>query len=172
MPEIALADDVVFSGESLEKIIDGLKTSGVTVKEVLSAVCVKDTFERFKDCGLEIKTGFLIDNVVDQVCERDFYFGVPQSGMATVNSDGQILKSPYFSPFGSPIERASIPIECEKDFSIGCVDRSIELWRDIELESNKKIFVGELPEKIYNTSEEDLILNTLESARSVLEMEE
>lgn len=46
--------------------------------------------------------------------------------------DGKILKSPYFKPFGKPIERASITEKYEKFFSNGCLLRSMYLWKCIE----------------------------------------
>ena len=38
------------------------------------------------------------ENVIDQVCERDFYFGIAQSGISILKN-GKVLKSPYFKPY-------------------------------------------------------------------------
>ena len=169
VPEVALADDVIFSGESLIKIIDMLNGRGVRVKEVLSAICVEDTLEKFKSQGIDIKTGILLKENVDQVCERDFYFGIAQSGMTTMNKFNQVVKTPYFSPFGNPEERASIPSEAVTFFSQGCIDRSIDLWKEMETASGKEILTSDLPEKINNAQEGVRVVDALENARVSLE---
>ena len=67
---------------------------------------------------LGIKCDYLLGkDVIDQICERDFYFGIAQSGISIKNSNGLVFKAPYFKPYGNPIERASIPSEYEKYFS-------------------------------------------------------
>ena len=47
-------------------------------------------------------------DIIDQICERDFYFGIAGSGIS-IKINEEIVKAPYFLPFGNPVERASIP---------------------------------------------------------------
>ena len=56
------------------------------------------------------------DDVIDQICERDFYFGIAGSGIM-INTNNGLYKAPYFKPYGNPYERASIPVESEQYFS-------------------------------------------------------
>ena len=72
-----------------------------------------------------------------------------------------LYKAPYFKPYGNPYERASIPIEYEKYFSKGCLERSIYLWEEIDRLKKEKSKILELPEKIINTSENKEIVKTL-----------
>ena len=98
--------------------------------------------------------------IIDQICERDFYFGIAGSGISILKNN-EVLKAPYFYPFGNPIERASIPQEYAQYFSNSCLIRSIALWKEIERLSKRTITMKELPESIQNTSLNDEVVKTL-----------
>lgn len=98
--------------------------------------------------------------VIDQICERDFYFGIAGSGIS-VKTGTEIVKAPYFLPFGNPVDRASIPKEYATYFSNSCINRSILLWQEIEKLSKKEILIKDLPEQIQNTQQEETIIKTL-----------
>ncbi len=100
------------------------------------------------------------DNVIDQICERDFYFGIAGSGIMIETNDGY-LKAPYFKPYGNPNERASIPLEYVDYFSKSCLERSIYLWKEIDRLGRAKTKIKELPEKIINTNSNDEVVKTL-----------
>ena len=100
------------------------------------------------------------DKVIDQICERDFYFGIPQSGIS-VKEGNIVYKAPYFEPFGDPVERASIPKRYKDYFSKGCLIRSLALWKKIEELSNKNIKISDLPENIINTNNNDRVVKVL-----------
>lgn len=161
--EIILADDVVFSGNVLKTIIDKFNNNGISVIGITSSVATKESFEYFnKNLVLGLKTGFLLEKkVIDQICERDFYYGIAQSGISVLENN-KVLKAPYFIPFGNPYERASIPKEKELDFSLSCIKRSKILWEEIYKLSNKEIYNYDLPEKITFSDDKDIVLETLE----------
>ena len=156
---VVLIDDVVFSGNVLKEIIKSFYENGIRVVGIRCAISTSQSYDFFNQ---KLKCGCLLgENVIDQICERDFYFGIAQSGISILR-DGKILKSPYFKPFGNPVQRASIPREFEILFSNGCLARSMFLWKFIEENSKKKVFIRDLPEKIVNTSENDRVLKVLE----------
>lgn len=160
--KIVLADDVVFTGSALRKIISKFKKYDVEVVGVISSICIEESYNYFND-NLKggLKTNYILENgVIDQVCERDFYFGIAGSGIL-VNTDGCFSKAPYFKPFGSPYERASIPLEYEDYFSEGCIERSIYLWENIDKKKNKETLISELPERIVNTNKNESVVKTL-----------
>ena len=99
-------------------------------------------------------------DIIDQICERDFYFGIAGSGIS-IKINEEIVKAPYFLPFGNPVERASIPQDYAKYFSNSCIQRSIALWKEIEKLSNRTILIKNLPEKINNTNTNEEIIKTL-----------
>ena len=160
--KIILADDVVFSGSVLRSIISLFKENKIEVIGISTAIARKDSYDYFNSTlKLGIKCGFLMEkDVIDQICERDFYFGIAGSGIS-VNTGTQIVKAPYFLPFGNPVDRASIPKEYETYFSNSCINRSILLWQEIEKLSKRKILIKDLPEKIQNTQQEDEVIKTL-----------
>lgn len=160
--QIILVDDVVFSGSVLSSDIELFKNNGISVIGIRSAVSTTNAFKKFNsELGLGLKCKYLLgEDVIDQICERDFYFGVPQSGISILE-DGVIYKAPYFKPFGNPVERASIPKEYEVDFSKGCLKRSIWLWEEIEKLSGKKFYISDLPEVISNTSSDGQVIKVL-----------
>lgn len=160
--QIILVDDVVFSGSVLSSVIELFKNNGISVIGIRSAVATTNSFKRFNnELGLGLKCKYLLgEEVIDQICERDFYFGIPQSGISILE-DGIIYKAPYFRPFGNPVERASIPKEYEDYFSKGCLKRSIWLWNEIERLSDKSFYISDLPEVIFNTSSDEKIVKVL-----------
>lgn len=164
--KIFLVDDVVFSGSVLRTISLLFKSNGIDVVGIKSAITTKSSYDYFNDNLLYgLSAGYLMDDdVIDQICERDFYFGIAQSGISTMKN-GSVYKSPYFKPFGNPVERASIPNDYEKMFSNGCIDRSIALWEKIDELSGKTIMISDLPEKIDLTESNDSVVKTLKRGR-------
>lgn len=160
--QIILSDDVVFSGSVLSTIINLFKENGIIVLGIRSAICTTSSFIRFNsELPLGLRCKYLLgEDVIDQICERDFYFGIPQSGISILE-DGIIYKAPYFKPFGNPVERASVPVEYEDDFSKGCLKRSILLWKELERLSGKSFYISDLPEVILNTNSDDEIVKVL-----------
>ena len=165
--QIVLADDVVFSGSVLKTITQKFKENGIEVIGVRTPISTIEAYEYFNstmqlglNCGYLLGTGF-----IDQICERDFYFGVAQSGISVKAGEGQIYKAPYFKPFGNPIERASIPSEYEETFSDGCISRSLSLWSEIEKLSAKTILMRDLPERINLTNDNEQVVKVLKRGR-------
>lgn len=167
--KIILADDVVFSGSVLRNIINRFNKLGIEVVGVICSICTNESYKYFNDnLKYGIRSNYLLDDcVIDQICERDFYFGIAGSGIM-VNKEEGLFKAPYFKPFGSPYERASIPLQYERDFSIGCLDRSVYLWQEIEKLKQAKILMRELPEAIINTNEDDEVVKKLIKERDNL----
>lgn len=160
--EIILADDVVFTGTVLRSIIKKFSNFGIKVIGVRSCISSYEGNEYFNSrLPLGLKCGILMSkDVIDQICERDFYFGIAGSGIS-VKKANTIYKAPYFRPFGDPVARASIPPEYESFFSNSCLYRSILLWEEIEKLSNRSILIKELPERINNTEANETIIKTL-----------
>ncbi len=160
--EIVLADDVIFTGTVLRTLKDLFQQNGIQVIGIRGSISMEESYQSFnRDLPLGLKCGYVLESgVIDQICERDFYFGIAQSGISVVVQDG-VYKSPYFKPFGNPVERASIPVEQELEFSRGCLRRSIALWEELERLSGKSFKVKELPEVIINTNREDSVVKVL-----------
>lgn len=150
----------------MKTLTEKFNKEGINVIGIRSCISTSKPYEYFKYLPLGIKSGYLIgEDFIDQICERDFYFGIAQSGISVKTEEGTILKAPYFLPFGDPVNRASIPKEFEKMFSQSCLDRSIALWQEIERLSKRTIYIKDLPEKIQNTEENEEVVKTLLKGR-------
>ena len=160
--KIILADDVVFSGSVLKNIINRFNNLGIETIEIIASICSNDAYNFFNNnLKYGIRVNYLMsDDVIDQICERDFYFGIAGSGIMIKNNE-RLLKAPYFKPYGNPNERASIPLEYEKFCSYGCLERSAYLWEEIDKIRSIETTIDELPEAIINTNKEDGVVKTL-----------
>ena len=167
--EIILLDDEVFSGSVLNTIIDEFKACNINVVGIRSCISSYESYICFnKTLSLGLKCGYLMSKeVIDQICERDFYFGIAGSGISVMKNN-EVLKSPYFKPFGNPVARSSIPKIEEQRFSLTCLKRSLELWQEIERLNKREILISDLPEKIINTNENDSVTYTLKKGMNKL----
>ena len=160
--EIVLSDDVVFSGSVLKTVMNKFFENGISVVGIRSCIATRQGYDYFnRNLPLGLKCGVLLSSdVIDQICERDFYYGIVGSGIS-VKEDGRIKKAPYFLPYGEPCERASIPRDQEKYFSGDCIYRSLRLWEEMERLNKREILVSELPEEITYSGDGGSIVKTL-----------
>ncbi len=163
--QIILADDVVYSGSVISQISNLFEQEDIMVVGVVAAISGEKAYNKFnKEMKYGLKCGYLMkEDVTDEICERDFYFGVAQSGMGIL-VNGKVFKAPYFLPFGDPIARATIPAENAVPFSKSCVRRSLELWLETQKRSNKTIYMKDLPELVQNTTPEEEVVKVLRKA--------
>lgn len=161
--KIIIADDVLFSGTVLREIIKIFKNNNIDVVGVRCCISSIEGYEYFNQVlPLGVKCDYILGKTtIDQICERDFYFGIVGSGIATKTKEKIIKKAPYFYPFGNPVERASIPQEKAQIFSNTCLYRSLLLWQEIERLSNKQFKIEDLPEEIINTNKNNSVTYTL-----------
>jgi len=147
--EIALVDDVIYSGSLIEKIIKLIQNNNMWVRAIYAGIGIKDGVARIKTNGTKIiKCVKYFNSVLDEICERDFYPGVPLCGRFLSGSQNTGL--PYLLPFGNPEKWASIPQNKINDFSKFCINQSIKLFEEIEKQSNRKIMCYELSRQVIN----------------------
>jgi hypothetical protein len=136
--EIILVDDVIFSGKVISEILLFLKDIGVKVPVVVAGITIGEGVRRLREkTKARILSVCHYEEVIDEICERDFYPGVPLSGR-TLRGRANIGVS-YVLPFGKPFEWASIPKEWEIKFSKFCLRQTVKLWREIEEVSGKEV---------------------------------
>ncbi len=143
---IILYDDVIFTGELLEKVCGQLKDAGLIVDKIVCGVGIEAGLNNLAKLGINIVYVKKYKDVVDQVCERDFYPGVDYSGR-TLDTDRRV-GLPYLLPFGKPTKWASIPPNCAIDFSKFCIEQSIKLFQEIERYSNKPVLCSDIDRKL------------------------
>lgn len=160
--QICLVDDVIFSGVLIERLVRVLSGFGITVPMVCAGIGIAEGINRIsKEKKIKIDCAKIYDDVVDEVCERDFYLGVPYSGRSVIGDENMSL--PYFLPYGKPGEWASIPPSFEIEFSKFCINQTISLFEEIEKVSNRKVCCSEIDRKIPTQPKYGSYINFLKS---------
>ena len=158
---IILLDDVIFSGSVIDYISKLFSEYNIKVIGAGAAISSNEAYNRFSTLDKKVKCEFLMmNNVIDEICERDFFYGIPQSGMVKVEN-GIAFKAPYVLPFGDPVARASCPESKKGYLSKELIQLSLMFWEETQRLSNKIIMNYELPERILNTDINESVVKTL-----------
>lgn len=144
--EVVIVDDVVFTGALLERTIELLSRIRIRVPLICAGIGIAEGINRINGTKREIRCVRTYEEVTDEVCERDFYPGVPLSGRLLIG-DGNI-GIPYLLPFGKPGSWASIPSERTTDFSRFCLNQTISLFSEIERCSDRQVLCRDLGRKV------------------------
>jgi hypothetical protein len=144
--EVVIVDDVVFSGGLLERTIDLLSKIRIRVPIVCVGIGIAEGIDRIKDSKREVRCVRTYEEVIDEVCERDFYPGVPLSGRPLIGEDN--VGIPYLLPFGKPDSWASIPPVNTVDFSRFCLLQTVILFEEIERQSGRPVLCRDLGRKV------------------------
>lgn len=145
LTKVALVDDVIFTGDLLERVSGVLETMGIEVPLIYAGIGISDGIEKLSTNGRQVMCVKEYPEVIDEICERDFYPGVPLSGRLV---DDDNTGAPYVLPFGNPTEWASIPSESQVSFSRFCLDQTAKLFTAIEDVSNRKITCLDIERKV------------------------
>ena len=142
--KVVLVDDVLFSGKVMVEIIDLLRAKGVDVPVVVVGIAIGEGLERVRlETSSEVIAVRSYAEVTDEICERDFYPGVPLCGRLVSNPFIE-RGAPYLHPFGKPKEWASVPHGKTLEFSEFCLRQSVKLWEEIEKASGRPPYCYEL----------------------------
>lgn len=144
--EVVVVDDVIFTGALLESIIELLSRVDIRVPLVCAGIGIAEGINRINGTRRKISCVRTYGEVIDEVCERDFYPGVPLSGRLLVG--GNNIGAPYLLPFGKPESWASIPSERVETFSRFCLHQAISLFDEVERCSGKPILCRDLGRKV------------------------
>jgi len=161
----ALVDDVIFSGGGMIEICNKFSAIGITIPIIFAGIGIGDGVRKLRKLGIEVKCCRYFEEVIDEVCERDFYPGVPLSGRQLM-SNHENVGIPYLLPFGNPFGWASIPEKFHQEFSIFCLDQTIRLFQEIENVSRKAINCHDLERKIFKLPTNGIrLIDALEEAK-------
>lgn len=150
---IALADDVIFEGKTMLQLVQKLRNKGVAVDAILAGISIREGKELLEQNGVRVDSLIVYDQVIDEICERDFVVGSPYSGRSVVNGKGIIEGAPYLYPFGKPIEWASIPPEEAINFSLFALSQSLQLWAKTEQLSRQSIPTQQVSKPVFGLPE-------------------
>lgn len=137
--EIVIADDVVFSGEMIAWLVDELRARDVKIGGVVCGIAIREGVEKLALEGIDVEAILMLDDVEDEICERDFAV-VPGSGRRVADLSANAL---YFDDInGKPEQWASLPFGDTQRFCISSLERSIDLLRPEVPMQNVGNFIG------------------------------
>jgi len=144
--EVVLVDDVIFTGDLIKRTGKLLEKMGIKVPLVCAGIGITNGIEELNGYGKEVSCVREYEDVIDEICERDFYPGVPMCGRSLQGNEN--VGVPYILPFGNPGRWASIPTEWQEPFSRFCIDQTIKLFEAIEENSGKVVQCKDLERKV------------------------
>lgn len=153
LKKIVLVDDVIFTGDLIQRVARILSANGIKVSAVVAGIGIGEGVNLLRNCGYEVFCVREYEDVIDEICERDFYPGVPLSGRLLAG--GQNIGLPYILPFGNPQKWASIPDDRASSFSKFCIKQTIALFEAIEISSGKEIRCRDIGRKIFLLTEDE-----------------
>lgn len=153
LQEVVLVDDVIFSGELALGVIEHLRKINIKVVVVFAGIGVAEGVKKIRNYGIAVDCVREYSEVIDEICERDFYPGVPLSGRLVGGANN--VATPYILPHGKPGKWASIPKEFQKDFSKFCWQQTSRLFSAIECASQKPVRCCDLGRLILNFPNDD-----------------
>lgn len=158
---VALLDDVVFEGGTLIDIIGMFRQKGMGVNKIFTGIAIKEGQNRLEQAGLDVEALVVYDTVIDEVCERDFRIGAPLSGR-TIMSSEKIEGVPYVYPFGKPVEWASIPATKANEFSLFCLDQSLDFWKKTEQLSQRSVPTKQLAKPVFGLPDKSSVAKAIQ----------
>lgn len=145
--EVILVDDVIFTGDMIRRAGNLIERMGVKVPVVCAGIGISEGIEQLNGFGQEVRCVREYEQVVDEICERDFYPGIPMCGRSLEGNEN--VGVPYILPFGNPGKWASIPVEWQEPLSRFCIQQTIKLFEEVEQASGKPIRCQDLERKMF-----------------------
>lgn len=141
--KIIITDDGLFSGGTVEWVIQQLRSLGKTEFVIYVPVATKKGFRKFRKMGVKVCQLISLDEPIDWVCERDLRYFIARTGKPIRADDGQLLSishngqpfyfsRPYPRPTGALGDSASIPAGHVDDLSRFILEWHIDLFSKLE----------------------------------------
>lgn len=156
---INICDDVIFSGGTIIEYIKKLNNEGIQVDTVIANVAIQGGINRLNSMNIKVDADFVCDDVIDEVCMRDFIIGAPNGGRNLRLQDGNFVSVPYIYPFANVGSWASLSDKQAQSFSKICTEASILIWSSID----RNIKFSDLPKPIFNCNSNDRVVDRLQS---------
>ncbi len=154
---ISLVDDVIYSGELVSRLIRLLRNDGFTIHEVIAGIGIGNGVMKVLGEGVRVSCVQYYAEVIDQVCERDFFPRMPYSGRTLLGARN--VGVPYILPFGKPEQWASVPPEKAKMFSAFCLRATYLLYHELCAINRRSPRNCDMPRQLMNLPAEGSIMD-------------
>jgi len=141
--EVVIFDDVAFGGDTILQLAELAKNAGIRIARLDFGIATSEALEKIGTAGYKSKSYRTYSDLIDEVCERDFFVGSPLSGRTIQTSEGT-KGIPYLKPFGKPDEWGSIPENESNDFSYFCLSVASAFWSESQGMNRNEITVSKL----------------------------
>jgi len=154
---VVLAEDGVFSGNTILYILDKFKKKNISVSTIVLGFSSRDGIDTVKKVfDGEIITLEGIPHLIDWMPDHDFIPFAPNCGrvlgisfgneaLPVYTYDGVAFAFPYIRPFGDLNKWGSIPEDQVNEFSHYCMQQALELFKKIEdLNGKKSLLIRDL----------------------------
>lgn len=162
---VTLFDDVVFTGGTINDVSKKLNRFDIVVNEVVTSVVLSRAKYLLEQEGVKVIANRIYDDVMDEVCARDFIVGMPDGGRNVIISNNKHFSATYINPVGLCNKWASIPDEHASKFSKSMLEISRDFWNEMN-ELNNRVFVSsdlEKPPVCWLHAEKTELVNGLDS---------
>lgn len=159
---VTIFDDVAFGGDTILDILSLAKQAKLNIGEITLGIATTDALARIGQAGYGCSARYEYLDLIDEICERDFFIGAPYSGR-TYQENGKTYGFPYVFPLGKPEEWASIPENNALTFSLAMLALSRDFWSNTEKLSGRSISSSELAKPPYILGEQPSIVKALQS---------
>lgn len=136
--DITLVDDVIFSSNTLCELYDhALKAHLHIVRAVCGILIGTSDRTELKQRNIHIDAAYAFSGehpepeVVDEICERDFFVFAPMTGRTLADAT-QNAGFPYIEPFGDAHNWASIDPGKVHEVSRALIELNVDLLKQIE----------------------------------------
>lgn len=133
---VIVIDDGCYDGDSLKNCVQLLTKEGLQVVGAVVGVHRKKGLSQVFTCPFQAVHTYKETDLVDWICERDFFPGIPYGGR-TILTNGEVatqfeLAAYYLHNFGLVEKWASIPEDKTLDFSNAMLNISCLIFEEIQ----------------------------------------
>jgi hypothetical protein len=164
-----LIDDVIFGGDTNVEIAQAMRQAGRPIPHMIAGITIREGGDKLRAMGITVRSVKEFRDVVDEVCERDFFAGVPFSGKVMKMPQGGVTAVPYFLPFANPDKLkgySSVARDNARRFSEFCLEQSATLWEGVEQASGKRVPTNLLPHPIAGLPQSESVAASLRDVQA------
>jgi len=166
--EVVICDDGLGTGDTIKRILSGLKDIKIDVALILTVTNPNDLDEIY---GVPVRSLRSAEEPYNWLNERDLYWGLPRSGLS-ISSSRHFMGLggiPYTVNNQMVTSRIGIAPDCAERFRQACINANVTFWKMLERFCGRPLTLKDCARlgfftEIFGDSEE--VINVLSIART------